>query len=296
MRFVPVSAGSNDLKSCLLRRQYDVVNGTLFGTEATVGRKGASNIAGIAVELTTRIDQNQVTVADLTGVFGVVQDAGIAASRDYGRISRRTAAMTHEYVLKLSLELILVLAWAAALHRAQVGLCRDIRCSLHDLDFCGALVEPHVMEQMVQGHEFVRRLGAQTSLAADGLDPVGQPQIEFLIGAHCIVDTLSSLDQPRQDVIDIIDREGIGRTVFADGAFLSSPIAVPQLALGILFAAEQHVLSVFPAGNQNGDRLRLREAGQILKVTVLTVVVFDIAVANIYGRRRQYGDAVGLHL
>ena len=204
--------------------------------------------------------------------------------------------MAHEGVLQLRFQLILVSARAAYLHRANMRLGGNLRCRLHDLNFGSALVQAHIVQQVVERDEFVRRRGAEPRLAANHVDPVGQAPIEILIGAHCVINALAPLDQARQNVIDIGNREGIIGAIFTDGALLAGTIAIPELPLLVLFTAKKHIFAVLAPGDQHRHRFRLRKAGQVLKVTVLPIGVFNITIAHIHLRRWQHSNAVGLHL
>jgi len=94
---------------------------------------------------------------------------------------------------------------------------------------------------MIQGNEFVRRLGAQVRFGADNVDPLHQVPIELGIAAHRRIHPVAAFDQAGQDVVDIGDGEGIVGAEITDRAFGTGTQAVPQFALGITFATEQHV-------------------------------------------------------
>src|SRR5690606_19174277 len=243
-----------------------------------------------------RVYQYQVAVADLAAVLGVVQDAGVAPCGNNRGIGRGTAAVAHEGMLQLGLQLVLVHPRAAHLHGADVGFGGDIPGRLHDADFRRALVQAHVVQQVVQRHELLRRLGAHARLAADGVDPPSQAHIEFLVGAHGVIDPLSTLDQPRQNVIHVGNRKGIIGAVLSDRAVLAGAVAVPQLAFRILLPTEQHVLAMLAVRNQHCYRFRLGEAGQVLEIAVLAVGVFRVAVTDMDRGGWQDGDTVGFHL
>ncbi len=204
--------------------------------------------------------------------------------------------MVHEAVLQLGFELILVATRTAELHGPHMGLGRDIGRRLHDLLLAGALVQTHVVQQVIQRDKLLRRLRAQARLAANQVDPVGQPAIKFGVGTHGVIDALAAFNQPGQNIVDITDGERVIGAVLDDRALLPGTIAVPQFALLVLLAAEQHIFAVLAAGNQNSHGLRLREAGEILKIAVLAVVVLDITVTDKHLGRRQHGNAVGFHL
>src|SRR5690606_11740844 len=71
---------------------------------------------------------------------------------------------------------------------------------------------------------------------------------------------------------------------------------VPDLALFVLPAAEQHALRGI-AGNQHDDGLRLAEAGQVMEVAVVAVGVVRVAVARALWRgcKHRHAAAGGLH-
>ena len=77
-----MAARGDDLESRELGGQHDVINGPLLGAETAAGREGAGDIAGITVQFTPGINQNQIAVTYLAGVFGVMQYAAIAARRN----------------------------------------------------------------------------------------------------------------------------------------------------------------------------------------------------------------------
>ena len=152
------------------------------------------------------------------------------------------------------------------------------------------------MQQMIQGNKFVGRLSAEAGLGADGIDPLHYMAIEFRVAAHRRIHTVASLNQTRQDVVDVGNGECVVRTKIAHGAFLPGPQAVPQLALWVAFAAKQYKFAMGSAGDQHNDRFWLGETAQVLEVTFLTVHVLNVTITNRHRGRRQYCDAVGPHL
>src|SRR5665213_2371396 len=75
-------------------------------------------------------------------------------------------------------------------------------------------------------------------------------------------------------------------------AFRPGALAVPDLTLAVALAHEQHVFGCLPARNQHRHRVRLIEAGQVVEIAGLPVVVFDVAIALAHRRRRHDGNAV----
>ena len=80
MRFIPVIANDRLFDSGFLRCKDDFVERALFGRESAVHGKSPRDIGGVVVEFTTGIDQEQVTVFQLSVVFNVMQNAGILAT------------------------------------------------------------------------------------------------------------------------------------------------------------------------------------------------------------------------
>ena len=225
-----------------------------------------------------------------------MQDAGIATRGDDAAVSGHLRPALAELVVQLGFQVVLEQAGAAGLHGTDVCTGGNLRGMLHHLHFVTRLVQTHVVQQVIERDELAGRLRALARLGANGLDPLHQPMIEGFVGADGVVDTVAAFDQPGEDVVDVADGKGIVGTVFTYRAVLPGTQAIPQLAFGVAFAAEQHVFAMLTPGNQRDHRLRFGEAGQILKVAILAVDMLDIAVADIHRRRRQNGDAVGFHL
>ncbi len=146
------------------------------------------------------------------------------------------------------------------------------------------------MQQVVDGDEFVGHMGAAARLALDLVDPAHQALVEVGIAADGREHLLPSLEQARQNVVDIADGEGIIGTVVLDRALLTGASAVPGLLLRVILAAEQDVLSVVAPRHQHQHRFRLEETAEIEEVAVLAVGVLDIAIADALRCRRQDGD------
>ena len=77
------------------------------------------------------------------------------------------------------------------------------------------------MQQMIQGNEFVRWLGAQVRFRADHVDPVHQMAVEFRVAAHGRIDPVATFNQARQNIVDVGDRERVIGAKVANRAFLA---------------------------------------------------------------------------
>ena len=225
-----------------------------------------------------------------------MQDAGIAAGGDDAAIGRHLRPTLAEFVVQFGFQVIFEQAGATRLHGTDMSARTDLGSFLHHLHFGRRFVQAHVVQQVVEGDEFVWRHSALARLGADVVDPLHQPMIELLIAADGVVDALAAFDQPRQDVVDIANGEGIVGAKLADRTVLAGTQAIPQLALGITLATEQHIFTVLAPRDQRHHRFRLGKTGEVLEIAVLTVDMLDVTVADIHRRRRQNGDAVGFHL
>ncbi|MCY1397965.1 hypothetical protein D9M71_129890 [compost metagenome] len=293
---VPVLARGNFVEGGFLGAEHQFVDGLLLGGEGAADREGAGDVAGVAVDLAGRIDQHQIAVLEHVVVLAVVQDAGIAAGRDDRAVGRQLGAPLAELVVKLGLQVVLVQPCTAGLHGTHMGSCGDFRSLAHHRDLASRLDQAHLMQAVVEGDELGGHRGAMACLAAHVVDPADQLAVELGVDTHGVVNAREAGDQAGENLIDDADGEGLVGAVVAQRALLAGAQAVPQLTLGIALAAEQHVLAMLAAGDQGHHRFRLGEAGEVLEVAVLAVNVLDIAVADVHRRRRQDGDAVGLHL
>ncbi len=271
MGLVPVATGGDVVERRHVGFQHQFVDRLLLGAEAAIGGEGTGDVAGVAVDLAAGIDQDQVAVLDRRIVLAVVQDAGVASGGDDRAVGRHLRPALAELVFQLGFQVVLEQPRPAHLHRPDVRPGGDLGGVAHDLHFVGALVQPLVVQQVVEGNELVRRLRALAGLGADHVDPVHQPAVEVGIGAKGVVDPVAAFDQAGQDVVDIADGKGVVGAVLADRTVLAGAQAVPQFTLRIPLAAEKHVFAVGTAGNQRHHRLRLGEAGEVLEVAVLAV-------------------------
>jgi hypothetical protein len=82
----------------LLRRQDDLVDLALLGVEASVDRKGARDVGGVAGDLAAGVDQDQRSSRQQLVVFDVVQDAGVGTTGDDGRVGVAVGAAAAELV------------------------------------------------------------------------------------------------------------------------------------------------------------------------------------------------------
>ena len=136
---------------------------------------------------------------------------------------------------------------------------------------------------------------AAARLGAQRIDPADHALVEFLVQAHGVVDARAFLEQAGQNLVDVGDRKGVVGAVVLDRTGGTGALAVPDLALAVAFANEQHVFRRRASGDQDRHRLGLIEAAQVIKIAVLPVVVLDVVVALARRRGRQDRDGIAAH-
>ena len=147
------------------------------------------------------------------------------------------------------------------------------------------------MQHVIEHDELARRMAALAP-GVECVHPGQHPLIELGGATHRVIDALAALEQPREDVVDIPDRERIVGCVVGHDAVGTCPCPIPGLAFGVALAAEHQELAVLASRNEHGDCLRFRKSREIEKIAVGPIVVQRIAAANTLARRRQHCDAV----
>ncbi len=143
---------------------------------------------------------------------------------------------------------------------------------------------------MVERDELARGMTA-LAFRVQSLDEGEQLLVE-LVAADRVIDAIAALEQARQDVVQVGDRERVVGPVGGDRALGSGPRPVPLLAFGIALAAEHQKLALRATRHQHGHRVGLAKPGQVIEVTVLAIDVQRIAAADALRRRNEDGDAV----
>ena len=217
--------------------------------------------------------------------------ARIGAPADDGRI-RHIGVVRPKLVQHFGHDLVFHAARTRELHRAPVRAHRDLRRPAQIRLLGAALVQAHVVQHVIQRDELpgARRARPRTGLQA--VQPRRDVGIEVVVRAHGVEDPRPLLDQPRQDLVDVLDGKRIVRAVALDRALGTGPRTVPRLAQRVALADEQQVLGVDPSRHQNRDGFRLGKAGQIVEMAVLPVGVLDVAIAVTHRRRRKNRDRI----
>ena len=278
MRLIPMVARTHLVDGRQLRLQHHVVDRTLHRGEFAAHREGAGDIRRIVVVFTTGIEQQQITVAQGLIVVAIVHDAGIGAAPDDGLVGD-VGVVRAEFVQHFRHHLVLHAARTGEANGAAVGADCDLRRATQTGLFRPALVQTHIIKHMVERDEFLRAACALAGQRLESIDPAQDAGIEIHMGSHGVEDLRTLLHESRQNFVDILDRKGIVRAIVLNRPLGAGACAIPRLPQGIMLTHEQQIFSLWTARHQNGDRVRLREAAQIVKMTVLPISVFDVAVA-----------------
>ena len=140
-----------------MRRADEVVQRALLFREAAVDREGARDVGRVVAVFGAGIDQHQVARARGRVVRAVMQHAGIRAGADDAAVGR-FGVVGAEHALQFGLQFEFAHARARDAHRGLVRDDADVGGALHQLDFVGRLEQPHLVEQMAEREELVRRL------------------------------------------------------------------------------------------------------------------------------------------
>ena len=176
-----------------------------------------------------------------------MQNAAVGAATDDGGVCV-CAIVFGKVMLKLGVNLILFHAGTADLHGAHMGLGRDLGGAAHGADLFTALIQPHIVQQVIQGDEFTWGVHAGARLFAQLVDPLHDVLIEAGIAAHGIKHPFAILQHAWQNFIDVGNGEGVIGAVIGNGAFDTGAAAGPGFRFGIAFAAKQHVFTVRTLG------------------------------------------------
>ena len=294
MRVVEAGAGPGGGHGRFLAGQHQVVERALRAGEAAIGREGAGDVAGVAVELAAGVDQHQLARAHRGGVGAVVQHAGIGAGRDDGVVRHGLRALAAEFVQQLGVEVVFahVLAGAqhagAALHGADVGLSTDGGSAAHHVLLVGILHQPHLVQQRAEVALLARAERAEAHPRPHLAEPAFHAGGQALMRGEGEPDAAAVFQQARQLRFQRGRRVRGIHAQGGDGGLGAQPVAVPYLALQILGLAEQRACAV---RSQHQAGAGLGEAGQVIEVTVVPVKKVAVAVARAFLGRGDDGDA-----
>ncbi len=247
-------AGFHLLNSRVLRFQHYLVNRSLLGRETAADRKRARDIRSVKLVFASRIDQQQITVRKLGVVLSIVQNTGVGAAAD-DRVIGNICIVAPELVRELSHDFIFHPAGCGEAHGAFVCAHRDRCGAAHHLQLSAGLVQPHVVQGMIERHELLRRMHTQAGARLQAIDPADHSLVKIGVEPHRVVDARAALHESGQDVVDVVDGKRIIGAIVLDRALGPRAPPIPGLAQGIAFAHEQHAFRVRAARDQHCNRL-----------------------------------------
>ena len=295
MRVVETVAGLCRGHGRVLACQHQVVQRALRPGEFSIGREGARDVAGVAVELAAGVDQHQVAIAHGRGIGAVVQHAGVGAGRDDGAVGRVLRTTHAEFVQQLGVEMELahVLAFAqhagTDLHRADVGAGADLRGTSHHVLFVRILDQPHFIERPAQ---VALLLGAQRTEAharPNAAQPTVDACFQSLVGSERIPDGVAVFEQLGKGGVESTNRKGLIDAECLGRCIGPEPEAIPNFAFEVFRCAEQRGTAV---ARQHQPGVGLGETGQVMKVAVEPEQEIAVTIARALGCGRDDGDAV----
>ena len=282
-----------------LRRQHQVVERALRAAEATIGGKGARDVAGVAVEFAAGVYQHQFTIADGRLVGAVVQHTGVGTGGDDGAVGRRLRALLAKLVQQLGFQVVLahVLAGAQHLrrtaHGADVADGADLGGAAHGGNLVRVLHQAHFVQRYTQ---VAQRGGAQRAVAHPGagrLHPGLDTALQSGVGGKRKPDRVASFQQRRQLAVQLGDGKGLVHAQRRGCCVRAEAVAVPDLALQVLGLAKQGAVT---RTREQQPRFGLGKAAEVVKVAVGPVREIVVAVALLLRRRRNEGDVVAAQL
>ena len=299
MRIIEAGAGARGGDGRFLRGQHQFVYGTLRPGEAAIGREGARDVAGVAVQLAAGIDQHQFACPQRCGIGTVMQHAGVGAGRHDAGIGRVLRAMPAEGVQQLGLQMVFTRIHATAqqagagLHGAHVGFGTDLCSAAHGVQLARVLDQAHLVEQ---GAGVELACGHQRTLAhagAQAVQPAGHAALEAGMGGKGVGHAVGAIEQARQFRVDLRAAEGGFHTQRGRSRFRAQTVAVPDFAFQILGLAEQRGMRArLGIGAQHQRGARLGKAGQVEEVAVMPVRKIAVAVAGPLGGSGNHGHGI----
>jgi hypothetical protein len=174
--------------------------------------------------------------------------------------------------------------WAAAEISAALRIC---------LISAALLRKPHLVQDRLDGHEGLGRVGTGAGIGPHPIDPAHDAGIERRVDPNRKVQTSTPVDQGRHDLVEIAQRKRLVGPEIGRRALHADPRAIPLLTLGIARPTEDHEIALVPPRSKDGEGVGLGEARQIHEVAVLTERIVDVAIAHGLAGGRNDGDAVG---
>ena len=134
--------------------QHQLIERSLLAAEAAVDWEGAGDVSVVVVaEGTAGVDQEEVSVAQLSVVGGVVQHAGVVAAGHDRVVGRSAGALLQEVLLDHSLHLALIQPRSDDLAGQLVGFSRNAGRLAHPRQLLGCFAQPQAVQQRAGCHQ-----------------------------------------------------------------------------------------------------------------------------------------------
>src|SRR5690606_35523619 len=175
---VPMIARAHLFDGSVLRLEDDFVDGALFRAEAPAHRKRPGDVRGVQIVLTTRVDQDQIAFSKWPVIVTIVEDAGVRSAAD-NRMVGDIDVVAMELVQELRHHFVLHATWPHEAHCPLVRGDRNLCRATHGGELGPRLEQPHVMQQMIQRNELLRRLYTGARLRLEAAHPADHTLIEL---------------------------------------------------------------------------------------------------------------------
>ena len=203
--------------------------------------------------------------------------------------------MLCEGMLNRRLQMILIATGLTLLHGTHMRCRTDLARFAHDAHFRSRFNQSLLMQQKGKIGEISWRRGPRPHQLSDLIHPTHHPLIKHVVVTHGVIDSLGSLDQTGQDLIEIVDWKCVINAQVGNGSLGAKAVTVPQFHVGIPFSAKEHYLPLPAAGHEDQDSVGLLEACQVKEIAVLAKGILRIAAASHFPGTGDNRDGVFIH-
>ena len=185
VRLIPVIAGTHLLDGGQLRLEHHFVDGPLRRAELTADREGPCYVRSVVIVFATRIEQQELAVAQWLVVVAVMHHTGIGAAA-HDRVVGHVGIVGAKLMQNFRHDFVFHAPRGCKAHRTPMCPCRDLRGAPQARLFGTALIQTHVVQHVRQGQEFVHAAAGLARVRAQSVDPADDARIEVWVAAHGI--------------------------------------------------------------------------------------------------------------
>jgi hypothetical protein len=252
----------------------------LLPAEALPHRECPCDVRGVAPVLGTGIDQEQISIGQLLIVFGVVQDGAVHSAGDDVRIAKTAGPATAKDKVEHRLDLVLPHPGCGVAHRHVVRFSGDLAGPAQQGEFSVFLAESLLGEIGPGVADLDRTRAAPGPPGPELRHGLEQTAVEVGVRPQAVVKNVDTLQGLGECLIQLLDRVGLIDAILTKRALDPRPASVPGLLLGIPRADEELVSRRSGLGQEQGDRIRFAETGQVVEITVLPEDVVRVVGAD----------------